>query len=63
MVLKLSTLLTLPAAAFESSVNLDGTKTKALRKCGKNRFESSVNLDGTKTVFVVMGRKNGLRVV
>ncbi len=34
---------------FESSVNLDGTKTKAVRMLTAALFESSVNSDGTKT--------------
>ena len=35
--------------AFESSVVLDGTKTRTWRHNGINMFESSVVLDGTKT--------------
>ena len=37
------------AVKFESSVVLDGTKTRILKTRGSNRFESSVVLDGTKT--------------
>ena len=35
---------------FESSVVLDGTKTKVLTNKHINVFESSVVLDGTKTL-------------
>ena len=34
---------------FESSVVLDGTKTRRIPIVGNGRFESSVVLDGTKT--------------
>ena len=42
---------------FESSVVLDGTKTKAKAELDDARFESSVVLDGTKTAaaFNVLG--------
>ena len=34
---------------FESSVVLDGTKTRAKKALARYAFESSVVLDGTKT--------------
>ena len=49
MVLKLSVSVSLDCNTFESSVNLDGTKTPAHVARIAKRFESSVNLDGTKT--------------
>ena len=36
---------------FESSVNLQGSKTKTKRKTTMRRFESSVNLQGSKTLL------------
>ena len=40
------------STSFESSVNLDGTKTLHRNSSAFRLFESSVNLDGTKTRLV-----------
>ena len=42
---------------FESSVNLDGTKTRPFKEALIGAFESSVNLDGTKTCGGAQNRR------
>ena len=49
MVLKLRPCTAKTFAAFESSVNSDGTQTLRAQSTHARRFESSVNSDGTQT--------------
>ena len=48
---------------FESSVNLQGSKTADMLIEQADKFESSVNLQGSKTPFLSIMRTRGLRVV
>ena len=48
---------------FESSVNLQGSKTLLFVRGGSFGFESSVNLQGSKTVDCTLPNGYSLRVV